>query len=110
MGFANDRDRRRAIQETLDEASVEVQYVPEYGPVVCCPRCGAGLDQLGGWSQIDHEPHDTYAGFRCKECGFIDGGEMWTGRSRELLWQLEFQARISGLRACTGRSGQYGRI
>ncbi len=76
MGFANDRDRLRAIQETLDEASIEIRDVPGYGPVVCCPNCGAGLDSLEGWSDLDPERDDTYAGFRCRECGFNDGGEI----------------------------------
>jgi len=77
MGFANDQDRLRAIQQTLDEAGIEVAYYHGYGPVVCCPKCGASLDQLEPWSQTDPVREDTYAGFRCKACGFNDGGEIW---------------------------------
>lgn len=76
MGFANDQDRLRAIQQTLDEAFIEVVYFEGYGPMVCCPKCGAGVDKLEGWSQIDERRDDIYAGFRCSECGFNDGAEI----------------------------------
>jgi hypothetical protein len=76
MGFANDQDRLRAIQQTLDEADIEVRYFHGYGPVVCCPRCGAGVDRLRGWSEVDYERDDTYAGFECENCGFTDGAEI----------------------------------
>jgi hypothetical protein len=77
MGFANDQDRLLAIQGTLDEAGIEVAYFDGYGPVVCCPKCGAGLDQLEPWSDIDEVRDDTYAGFKCKSCGLTDGTEIW---------------------------------
>jgi hypothetical protein len=76
MGFANDQDRLRAIQETLDEAGIEVRFFEGYGAVVCCPRCGAGVDHLRGWSATDPVRDDMYAGFRCEVCGFNDGGEI----------------------------------
>jgi hypothetical protein len=76
MGFANDQDRLRAIQEHLDEAGIEVAYFHGYGPLVCCPKCGAGVDHLEGWSQVDERRDDTYAGFKCTACGFSDGGEI----------------------------------
>jgi hypothetical protein len=76
MGFANDQDRLRAIQSTLDEARLDVMWFEGYGSVVCCPNCGAGLDRLQGWPELDHERDDTYAGFKCQECGFADGGEI----------------------------------
>jgi TIR domain len=77
MGFATDQDRLKAIQQTLDEAFIQVEYFHGYGMVVCCPKCGAGVDKLEGWSQVDERRDDTYAGFRCTECGFNDGGEIW---------------------------------
>jgi hypothetical protein len=76
MGFANDQARLLAIQAVLDQASIEVAYFHGYGPVVCCPRCGAAIDRLRGWSQVDHSRDDTYAGFQCDDCGFNDGGEI----------------------------------
>lgn len=77
MGFANDRDRMRAIQGTLDEARIEVQFFPGYGYAAACPRCGAGLDKLRGWQQIDEQRDDLYGGVECRECGFNDGAEVF---------------------------------
>jgi hypothetical protein len=76
MGFATDQDRLRAIQQHLDEAGIEVAYFQGYGPVVCCPRCGAGPEKLRGWSDVDEKRDAMYAGFECTACGLIDGGEM----------------------------------
>ena len=76
VGFATDQDRLRAIQAALDEASIEVRYLEGYGPLVCCPKCGADVDKLEGWSEVDERRDDMYAGFRCRECGFNDGGEI----------------------------------
>ena len=77
MGFATDQQRLLAIQAYLDEAGIEVAYFEGYGPVVCCPKCGAGLEYLQGWSQVDERRDDTYAGVRCTQCQFSDGGEIW---------------------------------
>lgn len=76
MGFATDLERLRAIQETLDEAGIEFSNFVGYGVVVCCPRCGVGVDRLKGWSQVDNLRDDTYAGIECEVCGFTDGGEI----------------------------------
>lgn len=76
MGFATDQDRLLAIQQHLDEAGLEVAFFEGYGPVVCCPRCGAGLEHLRGWSAVDERRDDTYAGVECSKCGFNDGGEL----------------------------------
>lgn len=76
MGFTTDQDRMLAIQETLDEAGLDVSWFEGYGPVVCCPRCGAGIDRLTGWSRVDEQRDDTYAGFRCLDCSFEGGGEI----------------------------------
>lgn len=76
MGFRHDRDRLRAIQSVLDEADIEVEDVPGYGLVVACPRCGAGVEMLRGWTAVDERRDDTYAGVRCQECGWSGGGEV----------------------------------
>ena len=76
MGFANDRDRIKAIQATLEEAQIEVGYFYGYGAAVGCPRCGAGLDRLRGWHAVDDRRDDEYAGVECQECGWQDGGEI----------------------------------
>jgi hypothetical protein len=76
MGFATDQDRLLAIQQHLDEAGLEVAFFEGYGPVVCCPRCGAGVKHLRGWSAVDERRDDMYAGVECSKCGFNDGGEL----------------------------------
>jgi hypothetical protein len=76
MGFTNDQERLKAIQQTLDEAQIEVEYYYGYGAVVCCPKCGAGLDQLEGWHAVDERRDDEYAGVRCRACRWEGGGEI----------------------------------
>ena len=76
MGFATDQDRLLAIQEHLDAAGLEVVFFDGYGPLVCCPKCGAGVKHLEGWSDVDEARDDMYAGFRCAVCGFIGGSEL----------------------------------
>jgi len=76
MGFATDQDRLLAIQQHLDEAGLEVAFFEVYGPVVCCPRCGAGGEASPGWSDVDERRGDMYAGVECTKCGFSDGGEV----------------------------------
>lgn len=77
MGFATDRHRVRAIQAVLEAAQVKVDFYHGYGPVAGCPRCGAGLEAIEGWSQPDRKRGDEYAGARCRECGWEDGGEVY---------------------------------
>lgn len=76
MGFANERDRLRAIQAVLDSAQIRVDFYHGYGPIVDCPKCGAGLESIEGWTAEDRKRCDIYAGARCRECGWNDGGEI----------------------------------
>lgn len=69
-------DRLLAMQTTLDELGIQMEYFPGYGVLLACPRCGAPVDKLKGWSQVDEVRDDTYAGARCSECGWNDGGEI----------------------------------
>jgi hypothetical protein len=69
-------DRLKAMQQTLDELGIAMNYFPGYGVLMACPRCGATVDKLTGWSQIDDERDDTYAGARCTVCDWHDGGEI----------------------------------
>jgi len=46
LGLKGERDWLRAVQETLDNAEIEVGYFPGYGAIVACPRCGAGLSSI----------------------------------------------------------------
>ena len=65
----------RAIQRTIDEAGLEFAYFPGYGLLVGCPSCGAPTSELEHWSAVDDRRDDTYAGARCKTCGWEAGGE-----------------------------------
>ena len=76
MGFKGPADRVKAIQGFLEQSGIEVEYVPGYGPIVGCPRCGSGLDQIAGWSETDVVRDDIYGGARCKRCGWHDGAEI----------------------------------
>jgi len=77
MGFANDRERLRAIQSVLDEADIRLEYIPGWGLVVACPNCGASPDAIDGHILTDHERGDTYIDLRCTACGeHLGGGEI----------------------------------
>jgi TIR domain len=75
MGFANDQDRLRAIQEMLGESGLRVRYFEGAGSYVCCPGCGGDVDRLKGWMQTDYDRDSTYMGVKCEDCGFQEGGE-----------------------------------
>jgi hypothetical protein len=66
----------KAIQHTIDEAGLEVAYYPGYGFLVGCPRCGAPPKDIEGWQALDERRDDMYAGARCKQCRWEDGGEL----------------------------------
>lgn len=76
LGVQQERDYLRAVQRFLDSGELDVREFHGYGPMVGCPRCGAGADQLEGWEQIDYDRDNEYAGARCRECGWNDGGEV----------------------------------
>jgi hypothetical protein len=38
------------------------------------------VEKLRGWSAVDEQRDDMYAGFECAVCGFNDGGEILRGR------------------------------
>lgn len=70
------RERLIAMQQTLDELGIRMQHFEGYGVLLACPKCGASVDSLRGWSEVDDARDDTYAGARCLECGWNDGGEI----------------------------------
>jgi hypothetical protein len=76
MGFSTERDRLKAIQQAFEDLYLEVGYFHGYGALIACPRCGAGVDAIRGWSQTDYARDDVYAGAECMECGWNDGGEI----------------------------------
>lgn len=70
------RERLIAMQSALDELGIRMEYFEGYGVLLACPRCGASVDNLRGWSQTDDLRDDTYAGAKCLECGWNDGSEI----------------------------------
>jgi TIR domain len=75
-GIGSPEEFLKAVQQTLEESGLEVGYFEGYGPAVGCPKCGAPLSELSGWSQVDERRDDLYAGVRCGRCGWNDGGEI----------------------------------
>jgi hypothetical protein len=76
MGFRGPADRIKAIQAFLEESDIQVDFVPGYGAIVGCPKCGAGLDTIRGRSAFDLERDDEYAWAECTRCGWTEGGEI----------------------------------
>ncbi|MEW6665433.1 MAG: toll/interleukin-1 receptor domain-containing protein [Thermodesulfobacteriota bacterium] len=74
-GSRTRRQRLLAIQAALKEMDVQWITHPSLPPMVCCPKCGE-TDTLEPWEQTDHTRGDRYAGMRCANCGWSDGGEM----------------------------------
>lgn len=76
MGFKGQTERVKATQQFLEDSNIEVIYIPGYGPIMGCPRCGAGLESIEGWAATDYRRDDEYAGARCTKCRWEDGGEI----------------------------------
>ncbi|MFH8928991.1 toll/interleukin-1 receptor domain-containing protein [Streptomyces pristinaespiralis] len=75
-GSTSRADALRAMQQTVEESGLEYRYFPGYGVAVGCPRCGAPSSALEHWSGVDHARDDMYAGVRCSECPWEEGGEV----------------------------------
>jgi len=73
-GARTRRQRLLAIQAALQEMDVQWITHPLLPPMVCCPKCGE-TDTLEAWQQTDHRRDALYAGMRCTNCGWHDGGE-----------------------------------
>lgn len=69
-------DRLIAMQTTLDELNIRMEYFPGYGVLLACPKCGATVDKITGWAQTDYARDDEYAGAKCTVCGWHGGGEI----------------------------------
>ena len=76
LGIESEMAFRKAVQEFITEAGLDFRELGGAGVFVACPRCGAPPDKLEGWSSIDERRGDTYAGARCKACGWENGGEV----------------------------------
>ncbi|RPF21317.1 toll/interleukin-1 receptor domain-containing protein [Myceligenerans xiligouense] len=75
MQIDDDAERLRGLQRWIETLG-DLAYNPGYGVAIACPQCGAKASALENWSQVDHERDDTYAGLRCTECDWVDGGEI----------------------------------
>ena len=77
LGIESDTVFRLAVQEFITEAAgLEFREFPGVGVLVSCPRCGATLDKIRGWEQIDRSRDDLYVGAQCIACGWSDGSEV----------------------------------
>lgn len=76
LGLESESDFRRAVQEVIDESGLEFREFYGAGVYVCCPKCGLPAVKLEQWSATDFQRDDEYAGVRCPECGWEDGGEI----------------------------------
>lgn len=76
LGIDSERSLLKAIQGTIEDAGLSFREFYGAGVYVGCPNCGATLDRLEGSHCTDDDNDRTYAGVRCKECGYENGGEV----------------------------------
>ncbi|WP_175435641.1 toll/interleukin-1 receptor domain-containing protein [Streptomyces hawaiiensis] len=76
VGVDSQAELVKTMQRTVEESGLEYRYLNGFGVIVGCPRCGAPSSKLEGWSAVDHVRDDMYAGVRCTECGWDEGGEV----------------------------------
>ena len=62
------------VQQFFDEAQITIASFYGAGSYVLCPGCGGSVDRLEGWHQTHGD--DQYAGVRCADCGWEEGGEV----------------------------------
>lgn len=66
----------QGVQRLLDEATIVAVSFHGAGVYVICPNCGAPPAKLEQWGATDHDRGDQYAGVRCTECRWEEGGEV----------------------------------
>ncbi|MFD5130950.1 toll/interleukin-1 receptor domain-containing protein [Streptomyces olindensis] len=76
VGVDSQAELLKTMQRTVEESGLEYRYFHGFGVIVGCPRCGAPSSKLEGWSAVDHARDDMYAGVRCTECEWDEGGEV----------------------------------
>ncbi|MER5521967.1 toll/interleukin-1 receptor domain-containing protein [Streptomyces sp. NPDC002763] len=77
VGIESQADLVKTMQQTVEESGLEYQYFHGYGVAVGCLKCGAPSSKLEGWSVVDDSRDDLYAGVRCTQCGWNEGGEIF---------------------------------
>ncbi|MET9256941.1 toll/interleukin-1 receptor domain-containing protein [Streptomyces sp. NPDC003717] len=76
VGVESQAQLLKLMQQTVEESGLEYRYFEGFGVIVGCPRCGAPSSKLEGWSAVDDRRDDMYAGVRCGQCGWDEGGEI----------------------------------
>ncbi|MFJ2891865.1 toll/interleukin-1 receptor domain-containing protein [Streptomyces sp. NPDC087305] len=76
VGVESQAQLLKLMQQTVEESGLEYRYFEGFGVIVGCPRCGAPSSKLEGWSAVDDRRDDMYAGVRCGQCGWEEGGEI----------------------------------
>lgn len=74
LGFLTRRDRMLAIQHAIDEMYFDWCAGRTFGPMICCPPCGA--DKSLTVSETTDRRGDLYEVVRCQACGWSDGNEI----------------------------------
>jgi hypothetical protein len=74
-GARTKRLRLLAITHAVQEMDVEWIAHPMLRPMLCCPKCGE-TTSLESWQQTDDKYDSQYAGMRCTNCNWEDGGEI----------------------------------
>ena len=75
IGALSRRARLIALQRVLSDLDVTWHDSPGANPIVCCPECGEE-DDIDGWDEYARTHEGHYAGLRCRQCGWSDGGEI----------------------------------
>jgi len=75
VGNRSRRDRLLALQHVLSDLDVTWHDNPAVNPILCCPHCGEE-QRIEGWNEYARTHEGHYAGLRCLNCGWEDGGEV----------------------------------
>jgi len=70
LGLASEAQQRLAIQHAIEWFDIQVLQLPNGQTYVCCPNCGATVDNLESSSQSDDFRGDTYYGVHCRICDY----------------------------------------
>lgn len=76
LGINSEREFRRAVQLFIMEADLDFTEIWGIGFMTACPGCGGVVANLKGWEYVDDDHDRRYAGVKCTECGWEDGGEI----------------------------------
>ncbi|MGH9681208.1 MAG: toll/interleukin-1 receptor domain-containing protein, partial [Candidatus Acidiferrales bacterium] len=74
LGFRARKDRLLAIQQAIDEMDFDWCAGRTFGPMICCPTCGA--EKSLTVSDATDKRGDLYEVLRCKACGWSDANEI----------------------------------